>query len=144
MLDEEFKGDKLKIDESQLKVDESKTAALAFDDSTEPSEYKWSQSNATRYYDLFKATLEELKKASSAILKECGDLASMQARDKNDRQPINPKWVMKFIHSQPDVLTARALNDAPIKTWSILGDPDLNMENCVAKLRNLPKISAKA
>lgn len=142
--EEELEGDELEVDEFELEIDEPEPPGLPFEGSTEPSEYEWSQANATRYYNLFKATLEELKKASFAILEECVDLASMQGREMDDRTPINSRWVVKFTHSEPDILTRHALHDVPSKTWSILGDPDLNRENCVAKLRNLPEISKGA
>lgn len=41
-------------------------------------------------------------------------------------------------------MTDCALEDVPARTKCILGDPELNSENCVSKLRNLPKISSDA
>lgn len=52
-------------------VDDDETTALPFDTIGEPSGYQPSLDNITQYRGLFKATVEALKEASSAIIKGC-------------------------------------------------------------------------
>lgn len=125
-------------------VDDDETSSLPFDTIGELPGYKPSLDNITRYRGLFKATVEALKEASSAIIKGCGSAQAMRDRNKIEPYPIHPGWVLKFVNCDPDTLTDRAIEDVPAETRSILGDPDLNSENWSIKFRNLPKVSKSA
>ncbi|KAL2276185.1 hypothetical protein FJTKL_01247 [Diaporthe vaccinii] len=147
----EFDEEELEEDDPEFQVeiddsedDDDETTALPFDTIEEPSGYQPSLDNIIRYRGLFKATVEGLKEASSAIIKGCGSAQAMWDRKKTEPYPIHPGWVLKFINWDPDTLTDRALEDVPARTKSILGDPDLNSENWATKFRNLPKISKRA
>lgn len=130
------------IDDSD--VDDNETPSLPFDTLGEPSGYEPSPDNITRYRGLFKATMEALKEASSTIIKEAGGSQSMYITNKTDPYPIHPGWVLTFINCDPSKFTDRAIEDVPVGTRSILGDPDLNSDNWVTKFRNLPKVSGNA
>lgn len=102
--------------------------------------------HAERYHNMFRATLDALKKESIRLFQEHGSsISKLYDINKTKAPPaIHPYWVSRLISCDPELLTTRALMDVPSKTQSILGDPDLSAENFAVKFRRLPKISATA
>lgn len=94
---------------------------------------------------MFRRTIETLKTISIEFFRNCGSVSDIYSREKTgDSLPIRPFWITKFMSCGPEVMTTHALEDVPLRTRSILGDPDINPANFVDKLRNLPKVSSGA
>lgn len=120
--------------------EDDQPTALPFNNLEAPSGHRESLGNINRYRSLFKATIEALKDASIALVNKHGSVESLRAANAITPVSIHPRWVVTFMNGNPEVLTTNALEDVPLRTRSILGDPDLRSENWLAKLRELPKV----
>lgn len=57
---------------------------------------------------------------------------------------MHPRWLVQFEKSDATIMTNCALEKVPPNTMSILGDPQIDANNCIVKFRNLPKVSSNA